>query len=238
MVNQKVTPEERLLRLIESGGKDEVGENETEAGSIWKVGSWAKIFSHGPNSPNRRRSFFKAMRPEFNLRLLNRILIGVLILVVIGIASDLNNTQTIPTDLMSQPENLSTSAGNQGEGEVKLASIGPLPDYLDEVAKRNIFAPMPAPAQKPQGSELKQTTPVKPLKPSPPNSLQILQEKVKTLKLVGISWGKDPVAMIEDKTSKETSFLKTGDSINGVKVKAILRDRAILSHGDAEYDLF
>jgi len=235
MVNQKVTPEERLLRLIESGGNAEVGENVTETGSSWKVGSWPKILSHGLNSLIRRWSFFHAMRPEFNLRLLNRVLVGVLILMVVGFAFALNDTRTIPTDLKGQPEFLSTSPGNQGEGDLKLASIGPLPDYLNEVAKRNIFAPMPVPALKPQKPELKLTTPVK---PPPSNPLQILQEKVKTLKLVGISWGKDPVAMIEDKTSQQTSFLKVGDSINGVKVKAILSDRAILSHGDAEYDLF
>ncbi len=235
MVNQKVTPEERLLRLIESGEKVEVGENETETGSIWKAGSWLKILSHSPNSPTRRWSFFQAMRPEFNLRFFNRVLVGVLILMVVGFAFALNDTRTIPTDLKGQPEILSTSPGNQGEGDLKLASIGPLPDYLNEVAKRNIFAPMPAAALKPQKLGLKSTTL---LKPPPPNPLQILQEKVKTLKLVGISWGKDPVAMIEDKTNQQTSFLKVGDSINGVKVKAILIDRAILSHGDAEYDLF
>jgi hypothetical protein len=175
------------------------------------------------------------MRPEFNLRLLNRVLVGVLILVVIGIVIEMNDTRTIPTDLKNQPEILSTSPGNQGEGELKLASIGPLPDYLNEVTKRNIFAPMPTPALKPQKPVLK---PNRPVKPPAPNPLQILQEKVKTLRLVGISWGKDPVAMIEDKTSQQTSFLKVGDSVNGVKVKAILRDRAILSHGDVEYDLF
>ncbi len=235
MVNQRVTPEERLLRLIESGGKAEVGQNVTETGSIWKVGSWRKILNHGPNSPIRRWPFLQAMRPEYNLRLLNRVLVGVLILVMIGIAFKLNDARTMPTDLKSPPEFLSTSPGNQGEGELKLDSIAPLQDYLNEVAIRNIFGPMPAPALKPQKQELKLTTPVK---PPPPNPLQILEEKVKTLKLVGISWGKDPVALIENKTSQETSFLKVGDSINGVKVKAILSDRAILGHGDAEYDLF
>ncbi len=235
MVDQKVTPEERLLRLIESGGKAEEEEDVTETDSTWKAGSWSKIFSHSPNGPIRRWSLFQAMRPEFNLKLLNRILVGVLLLVVIGIAFEMNNTRTMPMDLKGQPEIVSASPGNQGEGELKLASIGLLPDYLNEVAKRNIFAPMPAPALKPQKLKLQSTSPVKP--PSP-NPVQILQEKVKALKLVGISWGKDPVAMIEDKTSQQTSFLKVGDSINGVKVKAILRDRAILSHGDAEYDLF
>lgn len=235
MANQKVTPEERLLRLIESGGKPEVRENEPEKASIWKVGSWSKKLFSRPGSAIRRRSFFQTMQPEFNLRLVNRVLVGVLILVVIGIGFELKDNRTIPSDLVGQPEMISASFGDPGEGDLKLASIAPLPEYLNEVAKRNLFAPMPVAPVQPQRPERK---PVQPLKPLPPDAVQILQEKVKSLKLVGISWGKDPVAMIEDKASQQTSFLKVGESINGIKVKAILRDRAILSHGDAEYDLF
>ena len=235
MVTQKVTPEERLLRLIESDGKTVVGENKPEKASIWKVGSWSKFLFRRPNSSIRRRLFFQAMQPELNLRLLNRVLVGVLVIVVIGIAFEMNDNRVIPKDLQGQPEPLSTSFGDPGEGELSLASIAPVTEYLNEVAKRNIFAPMPAPTVKPRRPELKQTTS---FNPSPPNPVRILQEKVKSLALVGISWGRDPVAMIEDKASQQTSFLKVGDSINGLKVKAILRDRAILSHGDAEYDLF
>ena len=71
-----------------------------------------------------------------------------------------------------------------------------------------------------------------------PTPLEILREKAKTLKLVGVSWGETPLAMIEDTAKRETSFLKAGQFINEIRVKAILKDRAILSYEDAEYDLF
>jgi hypothetical protein len=55
---------------------------------------------------------------------------------------------------------------------------------------------------------------------------------------VGISWGETPIAMIEDTTKRETSFFKAGQFINEIQLKAILKDRVVLSYGDAEYDLF
>ena len=238
MVNQKVTPEEKLLRLIESGGKVEVGENVTETGSIWNVGSWPRILSHGYNSPIRRWSFFQAMRPEFNLRLLNRVLVGVLILVVIGIAFEMNNTRIIPTFLTADAVEPSPAVANEAGVKKDLATLKPLLDYLKEVDARDIFNPAPAP--RPKKPEPK-AIPLQPLKPLPPpqsNAMQVLQEKIKTLKLVGISWGEDPVAMIEDTTKKETNFLKAGQSINEIQVKTILRDKVVLSYKDAEYDIF
>jgi type II secretory pathway component PulC len=43
--------------------------------------------------------------------------------------------------------------------------------------------------------------------------------------------------MIEDKAAKKTYFLKTGDEIKGMKVKAILKDRVILQYGEEEMEL-
>ncbi len=154
---------------------------------------------------------------------------------VIGIAFELNNSRTLPEDLKNPVKAIGPSAGNQGNGDVKLASVGPLPEYLEPVNKRDIFAPAPIVKVKPPKPELKRPTRVSAPKPDP---VQNLQKKVKDLKLVGISWGQNPVAMIEDKSSQQTSFLKVGDSINGLIIKAILKDRAILSDGNAEYDLF
>jgi DNA-binding transcriptional regulator LsrR (DeoR family) len=68
--------------------------------------------------------------------------------------------------------------------------------------------------------------------------LEILREKAKTLKVVGIAWGETPVAMIEDTTTRETFFLKALQSIGGIRVKAVLKDRVILSYENAEHDLF
>src|SRR3989441_11196075 len=77
-----------------------------------------------------------------------------------------------------------------------------------------------------------------PQKPPHPTALEVLRERAKTLKLVGISWGPVPVAMIEDTATRETSFLREQESINQIRIKAILRDRVIISYGNAEHDLF
>jgi hypothetical protein len=77
-----------------------------------------------------------------------------------------------------------------------------------------------------------------PPRPSAPTALDILREKAKTLKLVGIMWGPVPVVMIEDTGKQETLFLKEQDAIDDIRIKAILRDRAVLSYGNADYDLF
>ena len=235
MASHKITPEERLLRLIESDEKPDGGETPAENHSKGKLGGWVKVFSRSPNASVRRTAWLQKMRPELNLRLVNRALIGVLLLVIIGIAYDINNSPSLPEDLKNPVIPVGTPVVNQGGADVKLASVSPLPEYLEEINKRDIFAPAPVAKPTPPKPELKPSTSIS---PSPPDPMQILQQKAKGLKLVGISWGSDPVAMIEDKASQQTSFLKVGDSINGLTVKAILKDRAILSHGDAEYDLF
>lgn len=56
------------------------------------------------------------------------------------------------------------------------------------------------------------------------------------LKLVGIAWGVEPVAMIEQ--SRQTYFLKRGEPIGPAIVKEILQDRVILTVGDRDVELF
>lgn len=56
------------------------------------------------------------------------------------------------------------------------------------------------------------------------------------LRLVGISSGPQPTAMIEQ--DKQTYFLKPGDAIGAFTVKQILSDRVILRAGDRDLELF
>ncbi|NIO08575.1 MAG: hypothetical protein GTO40_11435, partial [Deltaproteobacteria bacterium] len=167
MASHKITPEERLLRLIESDGKSDGGETPTEARPTGKSGGWLKIFSRNSNASFRRADWLQHLRPELSLRLVNRILIGVLVLVVIGIAFELNNSRTLPEDLKNPVKAIGPSAGNQGNGDVKLASVGPLPEYLEPVNKRDIFAPAPIVKVKPPKPELKRPTRVSAPKPDP-----------------------------------------------------------------------
>lgn len=236
MVNQSITPEEQLLRLIESGGKDEPGKKKGFA--FLNLKTWAGLFSgRGVKAKQTSRvRFVSGLVPrELSLKLVNRLLIVLLVFVLAGIAYNMNKVRATVENLSGQVAASRPSAGAQQA----LASLNPLAGYLKEFEKRDLFRPVIPP--KPKEKEVKTPEPKKEQpakKPPQPTSIEILEKKAKTLKLVGISWGKNPVAMIEDTTSRETSFLKAGQFINEIQVKVIMKDRAVLSLGDAEYDLF
>ncbi len=238
MVNQSMTPEEQLLRLIESGGKGEPGKKKSKGFAFLNLKAWSGLLSGSrvkAKQPSRVRLVSRLVPRELSLKLVNRLLIVLLVFVLGGIAYNMNKVRATVENLSSQVAVSRPSAGTQQA----LASLNPLADYLKEFETRDLFRPVipPKPKEKEaKAPEPKKKQPAK--KPPQPTSIEILEKKAKTLKLVGISWGKSPVAMIEDTTSRETSFLKAGQFINEIQVKVIMKDRAVLSLGDAEYDLF
>jgi hypothetical protein len=73
--------------------------------------------------------------------------------------------------------------------------------------------------------------------PAPASSQKIL-EVAQNLKLVGISWSDDPDVMIEDTKIQRTFFLKKGQVIeNDIRLKAVFKDKVILSYGTEEMEL-
>ena len=67
--------------------------------------------------------------------------------------------------------------------------------------------------------------------------VQGLVEQMAKYKLVGISWLDLPETasvMIEDMQKNKTFFLKQGEQLEGVTVKAIYTDRAVFSHENEE----
>jgi len=70
---------------------------------------------------------------------------------------------------------------------------------------------------------------------SPPaDSHQLLAD----LRLVGISFGAVPTAMIEQTSQQKTNVLKAGEQVGQFTVKEIQRDRVILQLGDQDLELF
>lgn len=193
------------------------------------VGTWAALFFPYKERAQRRSRVAAGVAPrELNFKLINLGLIALLVFLVVAIAFNMNRVQPSLKDLSSR---VAASRPLTGD-EQAVASLRPLADYVGEVEKRDLFHPLLPP--KPKEPEPK----VAAAKPPESPPLDSLREKAKTLKLVGISWGATPIAMIEDTTRLETSFLKAGQVINQMKVKTVLKDRVILSYGTAEYDLF
>jgi len=148
------------------------------------------------------------------------------IVVVLGILCVVS-----PILLRPRADRLVTDAAAQSQPFVIASPLAGLPSldavlpllhqqdpFRIEGAAAPLSMPLPAPTPSPQPS--------------------MAQAVLADLKLVGISWGAEPVAMVEQGSTQQTHFLKPGDSIGGAIVKEILQDRVIFRVGDEEMDLF
>lgn len=57
------------------------------------------------------------------------------------------------------------------------------------------------------------------------------------IKLVGIIWADNPQAMLENTKEQKTFLVNAGDNIGDLKVKKILSDKIIIGKGDQEWEL-
>jgi len=99
-----------------------------------------------------------------------------------------------------------------------LPSVMDVVDYVTAVSQRNIFRPFEKKAEEAHVAA--------------PAENQKIKDKVTNLKLVGISWLNTPetaTAMIEDKSTSVTHFVKTGEDLQGIKVDVIYADRVEVS---------
>ena len=81
------------------------------------------------------------------------------------------------------------------------------------------------------------TVPTPNTTPPPPTGPDF-QAALSQLKLVGIARGEEATAMIEDKASQQTHFLRRGETIGVFTIKEVLPDHVILRAGDQDFDLF
>jgi len=220
-----VTPEKQLLNLIETSPAKAGG---VEAHAIKRHG----MSFLSPGAWMGRASFFKDnFRKRFkgdysellSIKVLNNILIVVIVLLTVYFAgtvynSIINLTKMIGPKLAIQ-EAKEETAGAQNVSVLKNA----MSYYLEKVRQRDIFkiGAQPAPQTK---AVSKAPTPK-------------IVEETQRLKLVGISWSKNPDAMIEDTVALRTFFVKRGQTIGRVKIEGIFKDKVILSFEGEEAEL-
>lgn len=219
-----LTPEKQLLRLIE-GQKTNAPGIQAQAIkhrslSLFSFGAWLG-----------RLSFFKEVfkkwlhgtRPyQLDIKLINKLLcLFIFVLAVYFISnlfSSLINLKKTPY-LEFKPQEGASFAGAQEPSFLKKAASY----YLEKVRERDIFK---MGAKKPTAQATS---------PNGPSSSII--EATQHLKLVGISWSKDPDAMIEDTKALRTFFVKRGQMIGEIKVQAIFKDKVVLGFGGEEIEL-
>jgi hypothetical protein len=219
--DKPVTPEKQLLNLIEKP----IVKGSLHAATIRYHG--LSLFSLGALKArlaflgNRLKVSFKAKDlTEFNIKALNQILeIGVFCLIFYFVINLLFSVINLGKDLNIKIQIDQSAQANSSQVSSFLKTMS---YYLEKARERDIFK-----------MGVKSVEAVTAKGPSAK-----LLEVTQNLKLVGISWSNDPDVMIEDTKNQRTLFLKKGQVIeDDLKLKAVFKDKVILSLGQEEVEL-
>lgn len=124
---------------------------------------------------------------------------------------------------------LEQAAKTSSIGDLTIERIPPVAVFLQEITERNIFALIAAPA------------PVEPAVTAQATqaalSSQVLQDAVKSMRVVGILWSETPQAILEEVADGRTHLVNRGSTIKQVRVKDILKDRVILSYDNKDVEI-
>lgn len=208
MDKENITPEERLLSIIETPGKLK---HKTFSGlSKTKIkGNLFKQISIGKN-------FFK----QVNLHTINKIVIGLSVILTFYGSFDFIGTNIgLKKHLKKFVAEASTFTLMQKELPVLEANIS---EVLAGAKRRNIFSFIP-----PQPGEAQAIA----------SAATQAANALSTLKLVGIIWSDKPQVMIEDTKEQKTYLLGQGDEISKFKIKKILKDKVMISKDEQEWEL-
>ena len=117
----------------------------------------------------------------------------------------------------------------------EITTFGKVTDYLEQIKKRDIFSEYEEEKPPPVVVVVEEKLP-----PPPPLIPKIpIEEKAKNLKLIGISWGKNPKAMIKDTTTQEVQFMSEGDTIKDtdLMIKKVLKEEVIITSEGEEMSM-
>ncbi|MFA5148782.1 MAG: hypothetical protein WC491_06625 [Candidatus Omnitrophota bacterium] len=110
--------------------------------------------------------------------------------------------------------------------KLEIEKFAPLDSYIAEVKKRDIFKPAPKDE-------------VKGAAPTSKEAMEKLKEAARDLKVVGVSWGEEPKALLRSEKDKTTYFLKQGQKVGtmDVDVRVITREKIKIGYRDETYEL-
>ena len=159
---------------------------------------------------------------EINFKILNKIFLIISIGLLVYSIFDFSKK----SPFMNNTNHNGLSAPEEFPGGPQMEDQYPVVHYLETAQKRNIFSPYVPP-------EVAKTQQV--------DQENVRQEEVKkmaeNLNLVGITWGDEAMAIVEDKTTGKTHFLKQNETIERFKVDAILTNKVILDFEGMKIEL-
>jgi len=209
-MEDKVTPEEKLLKIIENpqGPKGKV------------AGPAAKGINVPVKSP---AGFLKKFNVDsdiskyLTLRTANRVMAIICVIVTIIFLTSyitLGNSLNIRYDKVAEEATMSDIGAKKiSIPEEKFSEI------VEAAKSRNMFTalPMNASAKTEASAEAPQT--------------------ISNFKLVGILWSEAPQAMIEDAQEKKTYLLSAGEQMGQFRINKIYREKVILGKEGQEWEL-
>ena len=211
MADQGMTPEEKLLRIIESPGQAPSRSlprvaRANIAASGFLIKSWVAHY----------RTYWKS---AVNLKTANQVVLTLCLLITGYLFVDF----WLGLPNAGMVNRLERAARQIDIGNISIEALNPLALYLREIGQNNVFSLPEPPPPKPAQQE--------------PTASEALKNMVSTFRVVGIIWSDAPQAIIEDTKEGRTYFLNRGSRLKEVRVKEILRDRVILSYDNQEIEL-
>lgn len=228
MVQDRTTPEKKLLELIESPTGNTLRQIKTRRKRIGLIslGAFKGRFSFLKSWFTKG---FARHRFVLDFKELNIILTVCVVVLIVYLAIswfDVTGKSAQIVDFTSE-----LAAKEQIQTFSPASLLKDFSYYSQRVKSRNIFEldlkTISSQAEEDEIVEEKVVTPK-----------DELLELMESLVLVGVSWSEDPIAMIEDTDAKMTYFLKKDKEIDkGVKIKQIFIDKVILEYKGAEVEL-
>ncbi len=207
MAKDDMTPEERLLKIIENPNTPKRQESLA-----------AKVRSFDPGSI---KEWFSGIRMDkdllkkINLKAINKIIAVICALITLIWIFDFGRGGIA---LAKRFKKISSGESLVSSDEGKWPKIDvTITDATIQARKRNIFTFLPTKEEAASAVSVGPT--------------------LGNFKLVGILWSDNPQAMIENSQEQRTYFVSNGDKIGELTVKKILRDKVMLGKDDQEWEL-
>ncbi|OIO36225.1 MAG: hypothetical protein AUJ74_03140 [Candidatus Omnitrophica bacterium CG1_02_44_16] len=207
MPDPSLTPEEKLLRIIESPPQAVQSMRRERRGPDFKFD--LKLL---------KAKYGEKLKAFLNLKAASVVLVFFSGLATMYLGLDF----WLGAPRLTNVQRLEMRAKKMEVGDMTLGQLDPLSIYLHEITQRNIFS-LPETVEQAAAKKAEPKVEIKSL--------------IDGLKVVGIIWSDAPQAIVEDSKNGKTDLLNRGSKIRNARVKDILKDRVILSYDGQEVEL-
>jgi len=221
MMQEHISPEEKLLNLIKRGDAANKPDkpletvasvvNTENADSVKRVNPKKTYLSQIPRKTGKNKNKIFSM--------LNKAFIAITamsaVYLLIGYLYPYKGKEYVEKGEINSGLNSNLDSGVP-------APMPSISKYTDVLGKRQMFKIYETPAPKP-------TEPTKPK--------VTLQQIIAGYTFVGILFGDEPQAIVEDKKSGQSFYLKAGQNLGEIKIESVERGKVTLSCGDEVMDI-